>query len=184
MDLLGQLLVTALAALLGAWGGAQAALARFKEERAFHLRYEWYHETIRALWNARVKLTQWANEVERDEEGRGVVSKDVFGEIYDSMQRAIGLGIEGRMLAKEVSFDEVRESRERLANLYEDVGTETPEYVKAIRHSALDFEETARKLADHGREHLDFTPFGERGRLDQVRAHVSGLISALLPRSR
>ena len=45
-------LPTALAALFGAWAGAQFALTRFKQERAFDAQLDWYRSTARHLLDA------------------------------------------------------------------------------------------------------------------------------------
>src|SRR5690349_9931073 len=57
MDL-GSALMPAVTALLGSWAGASFALRRFKEERAFDRRLEWYERTHQALGAVRGKL--WA----------------------------------------------------------------------------------------------------------------------------
>jgi len=45
-------LVTALAALLGAWAGAETALRRFRKERAFDARKQWYVDAVELLHEA------------------------------------------------------------------------------------------------------------------------------------
>jgi hypothetical protein len=49
MTLLLQALLSATTALLGAWLGADIALSRFKRERAFDRRIDWYERVIRTL---------------------------------------------------------------------------------------------------------------------------------------
>lgn len=44
----GTLAGPALAALVGAWVGARFALRRFKKERAYEHRIDWYRDTLRA----------------------------------------------------------------------------------------------------------------------------------------
>ena len=43
-------------ASIGAWGGAQLALQRFKRERAFDRRLDWYERMIRTLYDAATEL--------------------------------------------------------------------------------------------------------------------------------
>jgi hypothetical protein len=52
MELGAAALVTALSALLGAWAGAQLALRRFKKERTFDARFQWYADAVRLCHEA------------------------------------------------------------------------------------------------------------------------------------
>ena len=55
---LGGALLAALAALLGSWAGARSALDRYKQERAFDRRLQWYETAHRALAEARKQFYQ------------------------------------------------------------------------------------------------------------------------------
>lgn len=46
------ILLTTLSALIGAWVGAHIALGRFKKERAFDKRLQWYDDVIQVLYKA------------------------------------------------------------------------------------------------------------------------------------
>ena len=50
-------LVTAFAALLGAWAGAETALRRFRKERAFDARKQWYVDAVELLHEAARKIS-------------------------------------------------------------------------------------------------------------------------------
>lgn len=59
MSSLLNVLVTALAALVGAWAGAQVALQRFKKERAFDLRADWYRRAVSAMLDISTKMGEF-----------------------------------------------------------------------------------------------------------------------------
>jgi hypothetical protein len=154
------ILATTLAALLGAWAGAQVALQRFKKERAFDARTKWYADLVKLLFNASAHLDTLIQTLDKGHDRARV----------DAAQAVIA------PLVKEL-----RETTD-LAYIYGDSTTVAalteaehahPNYVGGDQFSRADFAEVCRKqrdiyisaaatIAKEARRHLGLEPISDK----------------------
>lgn len=151
---LEQLVVTALTAFLGAWVAAYLALGRFREERAFDRRMEWYDRALRLTREAFAVTgaAQWdvlhgrQHENELTERSQAAVSalmgEIVLSHLYGSEKLTQELRAHTRALrAQQIAFNATP------------AGNPAP-VAKAFDPILLELLEMEQTIARHGRRHL------------------------------
>lgn len=153
MSTLVAALVAAASGLLGVVAGAAAAFHRFKKERAFDVRLQWYLEAVRLLHDAATNIDT-ALRLHRGDQGIPETLEDLATATQgalDSMKRAADHLHGGLLLAD-------RESLEALRDAIAQVGV-----VSGLARGSPDerwpplitmYRLTADKVARQGRRHL------------------------------
>lgn len=144
----------------GAWIGAQIALSRFKRERAFDRRLDWYERMIRFLLDMAAKVSI-AVTIE-DGISRGEDSEGNRPGIWVPVQLAHvelkKMSLEGEMYATTAAVGELRAT----VKAVQDVANQTKAFHERFAHQHLDkidpliyrLREAASVLAREGRTHL------------------------------
>lgn len=149
-----QLAVTALTAFLGAWLAAYLALGRFREERAFDRRMEWYDRALRAARDAfaATGAAQWDVQHGRERENElteksqkaitALMGEVVLSHLYGSEKLTIELRAHSRRLrAHQIGFNAIP-------------GADSSRLALAFDPILLELLEMEQTIARHGRRHL------------------------------
>lgn len=160
MAALPDIALTTVSALLGAWAGAAIALGRFKKERAFDKRLQWYDEAVQALYRASntlsVAVYSTRNLVE--------VNSSAINKAWDEHHLALdGLAIlvwRGEVYATKTGLLELKTIMDQISSLSRSMPWRN-NYTEFTEQELYDWErianlynEAARLLAFDVRKHL------------------------------
>lgn len=154
-----ELAAPATAALGGSWVGARLALRRFKRERAFEHRLEWYRQTLRAVNRVHRSFQMAALATRRglhEEAGKKLRAAN------DAVMEALELTHEAKLFAATSTVKALQKAERRVGEI--DVPEETSTTQNIIQKSerlAEIFKEVSNIIAADGREHLGSDPIQE-----------------------
>src|SRR6266513_2432785 len=102
-----------IAAFLGSWIGAIAALTRFKRERAFDRQLDWYEKTIRTLYEMALRI-DIATTFKDDPK----TPPELLAEVWQKVQR---MHIDLERLASEAPLYASKEAAKRSVRISDDM---------------------------------------------------------------
>lgn len=151
----------ALAALVGSWVGAEVALRRFKRERAFKYRLDWYRQTLRAVNRVHRSFRLAALATQQGHHGEAGTE---LRQANDALIEAFKLTREASLFATESTVNALQNARKRVGEIEAPDQTSTKQnIIDRSSQVAEVFEDVADTLAKDGREHLGSDPLEING---------------------
>lgn len=140
------IIAAAVSSLGGAWAGAWLGLNRFKREKRFEKRLEWYRESVRKLSKASDEVRTLAD----PSPSSGLTNpSDSWGRVQESFL----IMKEASLFAGPEALEEIAEIREKLVEAYRNRDGATPGYFRKV--SGL-LSTAADRLAESGKKELGF----------------------------
>lgn len=154
-----ELAAPAVAALGGSWVGARLALRRFKRERAFEYRLEWYRQTLRAVNHVHRSFQMAALATRR---GLHEEAGNKLRDANDGVMEALELTHEAKLFAAKSTVAALQEAERRVGEIHVPEQTSTTENIiqKSERLAEI-FHEVSNTIAADGRKHLGSNPIEE-----------------------
>lgn len=159
-------IIPLLAAFVGAWGGAIWTLSRFKKEKAFEKRLDWYSRMIICLQETAIDLAcakSFSLDYLDNNPGYATISNDIWIKVQLRHLDVNKLTGEGVIYARQRSYKILWDNTgvlQKLANETDAFSKVTKLHLDKVRPTIDKLREASNILAEDMRKQLDLDPLG------------------------